>query len=63
MIDRSPQLVEVSCLGKDKLTAAIARRVAKRSQWAQVSAYRCEHCGHWHVGKHLVKTKNMGKRR
>ncbi len=43
--------VEASCLGKDQLTRELAQQIAKRSTHRANTAYRCEHCNHWHVGQ------------
>lgn len=44
-----------SCFGKCCLTAdrahKIARRISKRVK-SKMDAYRCAHCGAWHVGAH-----------
>jgi hypothetical protein len=59
---RSRLEVSVYCTGKDPLTAELARKIAKRSRHGKASAYRCDNCGHWHVGTRLVRTENIGKR-
>lgn len=46
-------LPEVSCQGKDRLTATRAQQIAlamrKRGR-QRIDAYHCEHCSAWHVG-------------
>lgn len=41
-----------SCRGKEAMLPAVARKVAKRMKRRVPSAeaYRCKHCGLWHVG-------------
>jgi len=52
---RTPALV--SCSGKHRFdNQRLARDVAKRSNRQRkqgVSAYRCGHCGGWHIGTHI----------
>jgi hypothetical protein len=43
------------CDGKDRLDRQLAKQIVDRMSWARKSkmapnAYRCDHCGHWHVG-------------
>lgn len=52
---RHIQAPEVSCIGKDKMTAVVARKVAKKLRNGSANAYRCEHCGHWHIGSHVAR--------
>lgn len=51
---------DISCDGKDKLTAAIARKVAKRQPGG--STYHCLHCNAWHVGHGSRKAQLVHKR-
>lgn len=41
-----------SCAGKKKIASAgLAQKVVKRSRHlGRRHAYRCEHCGFWHLG-------------
>ena len=52
---------ESSCAGKDKLNAQQAREIAARVRTRPAHAYRCDHCGSWHVGSHLVKNQDRRK--
>ena len=42
-----PATEAFACAGKEKLAGDVARKVAKRQEG---TAYRCAHCGAWHVG-------------
>lgn len=42
------------CEGKEPLTPAIARKVARRqrrNKGSKSQAYKCPFCPHWHVGR------------
>lgn len=39
------------CNGKDRLTQTQAKAIARRTKGSTVHAYRCPHCGDWHVGR------------
>jgi hypothetical protein len=56
---------EVECLGKDKLPADVAQRVAKRGKGngRPLHAYKCGHCGHWHVGSNVARKPDANRRR
>lgn len=44
---------EVSCQGKDRLTAIRAQQIAndmRRRGRQRIDAYHCPHCSAWHVG-------------
>lgn len=44
---------EVSCAGKEAMTAERAQTVARqirRRKGGRPNAYRCVHCSSWHVG-------------
>jgi len=60
-------LAEVCCIGKDKLsTMNLARDIAKRmSRVREVSigAYKCPHCGFYHVGNDNKRGKHYEKSR
>lgn len=58
--DRTPP--QVSCDGKDKLTASQARTLAKRLVGGVGSAYHCVHCKSWHVG-HASRKANLLRKR
>jgi hypothetical protein len=49
------ELVLAGCAHKDPLTRQQAKAIVDRMNWARKSkhatnAYRCDHCGAWHVG-------------
>lgn len=58
---------EICCIGKDKLqTMNLARDIAKRMskvREAVIAAYKCPHCGFYHVGNDNKKGKFHGKPR
>jgi ribosomal protein L32 len=35
--------------------AKVAAAMRRQHHDGRISAYRCDHCGDWHVGNHLVK--------
>lgn len=56
---------EVNCIGKDKhksmsLAREIARRMSSRREEA-IRAYKCPHCGYYHVGSQHSKGKFYGR--
>ncbi len=56
MIAKRPdQPAEVCCIGKDPMTAELARKVAKKLKHNGASPYKCQHCGHWHVGSAISR--------
>jgi tryptophanyl-tRNA synthetase len=58
---------EVCCIGKDKLQSMnLARDIAKRMarvKGTPIAAYKCPHCGAYHVGNESKKGKFHGKPR
>lgn len=49
-----------SCRGKEQLTRDVASlMVRKARKRVKLSSYRCEICGHWHVGTALKKAKRI----
>lgn len=56
--------LETCCMGKDKLSASRARKVAqemRRRGRDGVQPYHCMHCREWHVGNSIIK--NAERRR
>ncbi len=58
-------LVQTQCIGKHRfedggLAKQVARKSAKRKD-SKSSAYRCIHCGGWHVGNGNGKLSNRKK--
>lgn len=56
-----------SCQGKEELTNTMARQIAeamrKRGRHG-ISAYHCNHCGFWHVGRgsgRIEDARRIGK--
>lgn len=51
--------VMTQCAGKDRLTWAIANTLAKQSRRRRnkppIQAYKCDVCGHWHIGQRKPK--------
>jgi hypothetical protein len=46
------------CVGKDKLpTKDIAMLIVGRRRETPMQAYKCPHCGFWHVGHATPKAK------
>lgn len=60
---RPVQAPEVSCIGKDKLSHDVARKVASKLRIGAANSYHCEHCGFWHVGSHNQKKHKMKVRK
>lgn len=49
-----------SCYGKHPFTsAALARKVARKSKGERRVAYRCGECGKWHVGTPPPRTPRL----
>lgn len=51
-----------ACHGKDRLTWAVAKDLAKPKHnrgRGRLQAYRCRVCGHWHVGTPLRKNRKL----
>lgn len=60
---------EIACAGKDRLTADRAKEIAQRSRrhkdnGPHLAAYKCHHCGGWHIGtsQNGVKAKRYAMR-
>jgi len=53
------KLAEISqCTGKDKLpTRELAMVIVGRRRENPMEAYKCPHCGFWHVGHAMPKNK------
>lgn len=48
---RQTPMPEVSCEGKEKLTAKLAKAILRRRvSEDRMQLYHCEHCGFWHLG-------------
>lgn len=43
---------EASCEGKQAMTEKVARAIVKKRHM-DANAYRCAHCGAWHIGSQL----------
>ena len=41
---------QVSCAGKEALSQQVANDLVRRARGWKANAYRCQHCGFWHVG-------------
>ncbi len=52
------------CEGKDAMTAVRAKEVASRmsSRGKRVAPYKCEACGHYHVGRPVARNAATRKR-
>ncbi len=52
------------CEGKDRMTATRAKEVASRmsSRGKRVAPYKCESCGHYHVGRQMARDQVTRKR-
>jgi hypothetical protein len=59
--NRHQASAEVSCHGKDKLTAQLARKLAEKLRNGAGCAYHCVHCKGWHVGHHVRRTVDLRK--
>lgn len=60
MTQRKQSPAKVSCDGKAKLTAEVARKLARRQR---ASLYHCAHCKAWHVGHVLRAPPHVRGRR
>lgn len=56
------QFFASQCEGKEKLSAATARMVARKGKDPTLEAYKCPHCRKWHVGSNPKKMKKGWKR-
>ena len=60
----TPTLVEAQCLGKQGFTshkpAVDIARKGSRAKETRVAAYRCPHCGLFHVGQSVLKRTQAG---
>lgn len=58
-------LEQTQCMGKHRFAdAGLAKKVASQSakrKEGRVSAYRCIHCGGWHIGNGNGKNSNRRK--
>jgi hypothetical protein len=58
--EKEEEIRQKSCLSKAKLTERAAQREARFLSGRlreSVQAYKCDYCGHWHVG-HRVPRRN-----
>lgn len=56
---------DAACTAKVKLTAAKAKKAAKRAarRWeTRMAPYRCSHCHWWHVGEHDIDGRLLQRR-
>jgi hypothetical protein len=52
--------VIIQCAGKDKLpTKELALVIVGRRRDNPMEAYKCPHCGYWHVGHATPKKKSL----
>lgn len=59
-----PMRVPIHCAGKEPFDRATANRVCRETRSVRLSSYRCDHCGHWHIGlpqsgRRAIKRKRM----
>lgn len=67
-MDFKPQEPLLACVGKDPFDSygqavTIAEKTKRNKTRANISAYRCEHCGKFHIGSSFVfKSPKKGVR-
>lgn len=52
------------CEGKEGLAQSIANalKVRYRQRGRDISVYRCEFCGHWHIGFNFLGSKKVKRK-